>query len=572
MIKNNKKLSLCVMVPFMVVSGNVTVNALVGVRSFGNSIIGVASKLINDKSSLKNLFTSKQKSSSVDHNKIAKSIDLYNNDKSKFFHHLIETPREIPLKEALELVKTPKISLRGYYYIKDENSFYPIVEVDNTIPSGYKTPKGVMTQDGFKGKEYKNNGMFEVVKVKSRKDINLKNIEGTDEKYEYVSKVISQNLKNISSADNIGDYDENEKGLLRLAAQYSKEVLKMDLEKPEDFMANDKVAHRNAFTLFSASFANDNDLEFKNWLRENYIYVTPDVKRNLKLINQKLIVTPLKQSYDTKKLQSISEKSAEIKKEEAVSMPMLNQNSSGNIEDYERQGAKPKTIQTKVSQENVNTETSQDVAEGEKFIISKDALNKSLKVNSDVIKNIDKEKEYDEKVEFYKKGFFKVPKSDSYIERDVYRRTYEKDREMVEDFFVKQGDNEVRVLETNPSSRLFSYILSDEESDIYKSIETKIIIQAVNKWGVNKQIIPYKVEHDDGTEEVLAYQVMDKLWRKVILAADGNYYLGDVVKYDNILYNVAGKFRKLAKVYSRYVSPVVSGVGSASKAVSGILD
>lgn len=72
------------MVPFMVVSSNVTVNALVGVRSFGNAIIGVASKLINDKSSLKNLFTSKQKFGSVDHNKIDKSIDLYNNDKSKF--------------------------------------------------------------------------------------------------------------------------------------------------------------------------------------------------------------------------------------------------------------------------------------------------------------------------------------------------------------------------------------------------------------------------------------------------------------------------------------------------------
>lgn len=129
------------MVPFMVVSSNVTVNALVGVRSFGNAIIGVASKLINDKSSLKNLFISKQKFGNVDHNKIDKSIDLYNNDKLKFFHHLIEILRELLLKEALELVKTPKI----FYYIKDENSFY-IVEVDNTILPGYKKPKGVMIQ------------------------------------------------------------------------------------------------------------------------------------------------------------------------------------------------------------------------------------------------------------------------------------------------------------------------------------------------------------------------------------------------------------------------------------------
>ncbi len=570
MIKNGKRISLFLMVPTVVISSNVTANAMVGIRSFGNSVIGVASKLIQSSkksSSIKSILTSKFQLS-VDHNKVAKSVNLYNEDKNKFLSLLIENPRELPLKEAIELVKTPKISLKGYYFIKDENSFYPIVIEDNSSGPVVKVPKGVMTQTGFKGKSSKDNGMFEVVEVESRKEINVKNLEGTDEKYEHMSSIISDNLKNITTGENIADYDENEKGLLRLAAQYSRDIYKLSLNKPEDFMAHDNTTHRNAFTLFSASFANDSDPDFNNWLRENYIYVMPNVKKNLKLISEKLIRVKSKSDSDiTTKLESISVKDKSSQEEVSGAAASISSQDDESKKIFEAQGARPKFSERK-PKGDASKETTKVKEEDEGFKISRDEMHKSLKANR--ISQEDEEEKVE--VKFHGKGYFKVPKSEDFIERDVYKRTYEQSGEKVEEFFVKQGEKEIKVFETSENSKQYAYILSGDESEVIEGMDKKIIIQAINRWGVTKQVIPQKIKIDDGTEKIVAYQIEDKLWREVIMSSDGNYYLGSVVKYDGMVANVVGKLRKLGKIYTRYLSPVVSGASGVGKAASGMLN
>ena len=68
----------------------------------------------------------------------------------------------------------------------------------------------------------------------------------------------------------------------------------------------------------------------------------------------------------------------------------------------------------------------------------------------------------------------------------------------------------------------------------------------------------------------MAYQLDDGIWRGVTKSKAGVLWLGDVIKYENLVSEVASKLRKVAKLYGRYGAPVVSGVSSMSKTLSGL--
>lgn len=167
-------------------------------------------------------------------------------------------------------------------------------------------------------------------------------------------------------------------------------------------------------------------------------------------------------------------------------------------------------------------------------------------------------------------GYFKLAGTENYIEKVIYSRQRKIGEKDFEEYFVKQGDKEAKVLEVNSSAKIYSYILSDEEAKVFEEMNTEIVIQAVNRDGDTKKIIPQKMVLEDGSEKTLAYQLEDGLWREIILSPDGKYYLGEVVKYEGISSKIRGKLRKLAKVYQRYGSPIVSGASSISKTVSGL--
>ncbi len=344
MIRNSSKMALLFMVPTVVMSSSVAANAMGGIRSFGNSVVTVAVRLLqaSSKTGVKGILGKSKPEDGIDHNLVSQSINLFNENKPVFLKHLIEDPRQLPLKEALEVTKTPKIKLQGYYYVEGENTFYPIIKEDNSLGPAHKVPKGIVTLNGFKGKNSKDDGIYEVIKVQSRSEVSVKNLEGSDEKHEHVSSIFSENFKNISDRKSIVDHDENEKALVNLAIKYSRDKFKIDIDNPDDFITRDNSTYKNAFTVFSASFANDNDPEFNEWLGKNYKNVNPKVKENLKLIGQKL--TSVKSKSDvslSSKLESISIKDSSSEGVGGASASVL-QLDEESKKQYETQGARPK--------------------------------------------------------------------------------------------------------------------------------------------------------------------------------------------------------------------------------------
>lgn len=116
---------------------------------------------------------------------------------------------------------------------------------------------------------------------------------------------------------------------------------------------------------------------------------------------------------------------------------------------------------------------------------------------------------------------------------------------------------------------MFTYILSREQASLYRKIKVENIVEAKNKWGETKRVILKEIEVN-GKFKTVAYQLDDGIWRDVTKSKAGVLWLGDVIKYEDLVSEVASKLRKAAKLYSKYAAPVVSGVSSMSKTLSGL--
>lgn len=166
---------------------------------------------------------------------------------------------------------------------------------------------------------------------------------------------------------------------------------------------------------------------------------------------------------------------------------------------------------------------------------------------------------------FYKTGYFETEGIKEVIEKPVYKYISDTGEEK---FAVLEKDGEYRnVLEKG--GNMFAYILSREQASIYRKIKSENIVEAKNKWGETKRVILEEIEIN-GKSQTVAYQLDDGIWRGVTKSKAGVLWLGDVIKYENLVSEVASKLRKAAKLYSRYAAPVVSGVSSMSKTLSGL--
>lgn len=166
---------------------------------------------------------------------------------------------------------------------------------------------------------------------------------------------------------------------------------------------------------------------------------------------------------------------------------------------------------------------------------------------------------------FYKTGYFEAEGVKEVIERPVYKYISDTGEEK---FAVLEKDGEYRnVLEKG--GNMFTYILSREQASMYRKIKGQNIVEAKNKWGETKRVILEEIEVN-GKVQTVAYQLDDGIWRGVTKSKAGVLWLGDVIKYENLVSEVASKLRKAAKLYSRYAAPVVSGVSSMSKTLSGL--
>ena len=166
---------------------------------------------------------------------------------------------------------------------------------------------------------------------------------------------------------------------------------------------------------------------------------------------------------------------------------------------------------------------------------------------------------------FYKTGYFEAEGVKEVIEKQVYKYISDTGEEK---FAVLEKDGEYRnVLEKGGG--MFAYILSKEQASLYRKIKVENIVEAKNKWGETKRVILEEIEID-GKLKTVAYQLDDGVWRGVTKSKAGVLWLGEVVKYDDLVSEVSSKLRKAAKLYSRYAAPVVSGVSSMSKTLSGL--
>lgn len=166
---------------------------------------------------------------------------------------------------------------------------------------------------------------------------------------------------------------------------------------------------------------------------------------------------------------------------------------------------------------------------------------------------------------FYKTGYFEAEGVKEVVERQVYKYISDAGEEK---FAVLEKDGEYRdVLEKGGG--MFIYILSREQASMYRKIKGQNIVEAKNKWGETKRVILEEIEVN-GKSQTVAYQLDDGIWRDVTKSKAGVLWLGDVIKYESLASEVASKLRKAAKLYSRYAAPVVSGVSSMSKTLSGL--
>lgn len=166
---------------------------------------------------------------------------------------------------------------------------------------------------------------------------------------------------------------------------------------------------------------------------------------------------------------------------------------------------------------------------------------------------------------FYKTGYFEAEGVKDLIEKPVYKYISPIGEER---FAVLEKSGEYRnVLEKGGG--MFTYVLSREQASIYRKIAGQDIVEAKNKYGETKRVILEEIEIG-GELKTVAYQLDDGIWRIVTKSKGGVLWLGDVVKYENLMSKVASKLRKAAKLYSRYGAPVVGGVSSISKTLSGL--
>ena len=167
--------------------------------------------------------------------------------------------------------------------------------------------------------------------------------------------------------------------------------------------------------------------------------------------------------------------------------------------------------------------------------------------------------------DFYKTGYFEAEGVREVIEKPVYKYISDTGEEK---FAVLEKDGEYRnVLEKGGG--MFTYILSKEQASLYRKIKVENIVEAKNRWGETKRVILEQIEVN-GKPQTVAYQLDDGIWRGVTKSKAGVLWLGDVIKYEDLVSEVASKLRKAAKLYSRYGAPVVSGVSSMSKTLSGL--
>lgn len=568
--KYNKQVFLYVVSSCVLLSNAVVVNATIRGRLGLSRAVSVISSNLFRKSlsgggTLRKLFVSSEVKYSP-HNKVAAVINEFNNDNKAFLSKLIQANYNIPLSDGMDLVEEGKIMLSGYYYIRDEKEFFPIVSSGDSSRS-FDIPKGIITTKGFKGRESKHDDLYDVNVIETREHMKF----DLDDVGRHTKKIdiLEEKLSGLTSSDRIEKYNPLERNFLGLAYDYTGEILKLKSGDGKFFPEQKDKDRRNMLTVFMAKFSNENDPEFNGWLNGKY-KTLKDNGVELKKLRDKLISKS--ESETTGVEEGIKKLSLKLSSSDIEGA------SGGSDEIYEKQGAKPKTkLLTKhqptssPSDEDLTKIKKTDESptdEGQKFKINRSDMRKSIKITSGVGEDDSEEGVAIE----HGIGYLKVAGMDNYEQKIIYLQKSTLGTLSFDEYFIVQGGEKKKVVPSAQGSQIYNYVLGEDDKKVFEKIEKEIVVHAINRDGVRKKVIPQLLTLDDGTEKTVAYQVDNGLWREVTLSPDGNYYLGNVLKYDGLGSKVVGKLRKAGKIYKRYLAPLTSGAAAVSKGVSGFID
>lgn len=333
--KYNKQVFLSFVSSCVLLSNAIAVNATIRGRLGLSKSISVLSNSLLKKSSasggtLRKLFTSSEARESP-HNVVAKTVDEFNNNKEGFLSKLIQLNYNIPLSDSMDLIEEKKIMLSGYYYIKDENEFFPIISSGDPDRS-FDVPKGIITPRGFKGKDSKHDELYGVNVVNARE--NMKFDLSDVGKHTKKIDMFYEELPELSASDKIGNYNPLERKFLNLAYAYTNDVLKLKSGDGKFFPEQKDKDRRNMLTVFMAKFSNGDDPKFNEWLNGKY-EASKDNGVDLKKLRVKLV--PNLETETAGVEEGVKKLSLKLTSSDT-------EGATGVSDDvYEKQGAKPKT-------------------------------------------------------------------------------------------------------------------------------------------------------------------------------------------------------------------------------------
>lgn len=595
---NRKALSIGIVIsPLSLPS--ITAFATLGNKHISTNLNSVSNRLRDFKpankfitSSLKRMVSkpsgdvSKSKSS---HSYLKEAIDLFNNDKDKFNSNLAKSPKLLSLDESISNIASKKLHLDGYTMVEDTGEIVPNIRV---VPESERVPNivgGKITRKGFLGNNSGDNGRYNLTSVKNKSDIKFE--EHSNEFLNDIQNSQNTMIKtfpNVFSDYSSDDLTNQEKSLFSLSRAYSSKLGIKSLKN--DDLIGGKTSSKNAHTLFKSEMIVAND-DFVGWVKQKSNEILTDTDRNeLMRTLDSIWIKNNKESARSKLKLFIPSPSDKIAKF-SISSPEISSSEENGDSIKSPSTSSTNSYRFIYTSEN-NLDTISEV-DGSKItsVVNKSLYSSNLKkvstnnsLDDNIAGSLSPEDEgvfsltsilgikspVNDQLELHGKGYMKVPGTDSYLEKLVYKHD---DENGFSNLYVKENGKLSKVVETTPG--FYSYVISDDQRTIYDGIKRGAIVDAKNRAGESKKVVIQSLILDDkGTEGIYAYQLDQGLWREVILSQNGTYYLEDVVKYENFGANVQGKLRKFAKLYNQFFSygtPLVNVVGNITRTTSGIL-
>lgn len=583
------------------------------------------------------------------HSYYKSALDLFNQERDIFNSKISKSSKIITLEEGVSLVAVKKVHLEGYTLVESTGGVHPNIRVINEQKEIPEILDGKITARGFIGESSRNNGVYDLVKVKDVSDLSFRdNSEQFTNKFKEVELKFKENFPNVFS-DRLGELSSTEKSLLLLSKMYSN---RLDIESltNEDLISGSDSS-KNAHTLFKAELIVGNS-NFIRWVREVS-------KERLLKTDRKLLMPLLDKIWSNVRSKNTSSSESDVStssvasgfSERTLISSSRSRQSSGTYKSssssidasyselkaqsqiLKSDGEKEGDFYTILSELKELNETAPSAKHEDSLsssssdvdLKSLESLDKSkleikyktirsmstfsqdlssieeepgafsigdrssLKLNSRKLSRLDSmgritlsqsEEEgisstdssasfqslKDGEPSFYDKGYIKIPGTDSYMEKMIYKYM---DREGFLTLYVEEQEQKSKVVEVSP--RVYSYVVPEEQQSLFENMKKDLVVEAKNKLGQSRRVVIQKLtKEEDSVEGIYAYQLDQGVWREVVLSQSGSYYLGDVVKYDGFEASVQGKLRKLAKLYNTFGAPVVGAAGGISRAVTGI--